>query len=45
MLAWVFHWPPESIYNLEADDLIFWTARVEEIEKTLRSKNGKNKQV
>lgn len=40
MLAWIFHWPPESIYELDADDLVFWAARVGEIEKAGKFGHG-----
>lgn len=37
MLAWIFRWPPESLMNLGAEDLLFWAERVEDIEKAQKA--------
>ncbi|WP_297668992.1 GpE family phage tail protein [uncultured Desulfovibrio sp.] len=40
MLAWLFHWPPESLWKLTAQDLMFWAARAKDVQNSLQ--NGKN---
>ncbi len=41
MLAWLFHWPPESLWKMTAQDLLFWAKRVEDVNKNLQK--GKNR--
>lgn len=37
MLAYLFHWPPESLLGLTAEDLQFWAKRVEDVKKAMKS--------
>lgn len=30
-LAQLFHWPPSELWELEAEDFVFWSERVKEI--------------
>jgi len=42
MLAYLFHWAPESLLRLTAADLKFWAERVENVKNALKrgSENG-----
>lgn len=36
MLAYVFHWPPEALLAMTADDLDFWAARLRDVNRALK---------
>ena len=36
MLAYTFHWAPEALMALTADDLDFWGARLQDIDRALK---------
>lgn len=36
MLAYVFHWSPESLLAMTADDLIFWAERLRDVEREIK---------
>jgi hypothetical protein len=35
-MAYTFHWPPESLLAMTADDLDFWSECVEDLRKLLK---------
>ena len=36
MLAYTFHWPPAAALSLTADDLIFWAARLDDVDRAMK---------
>ena len=36
MLAYVFHWPPDALLAMTAEDLHFWGQRLADVDRALK---------
>ncbi|MDR1946636.1 MAG: GpE family phage tail protein [Desulfovibrio sp.] len=35
-MAYTFHWPPDALLSMTADDLVFWSDRLRDVQKMLK---------